>query len=193
MAHFKFRLILSDTDNMWGASEVYYFSGSTITSVLPVAEALAAARATVLIQDVRIVQGVLSDVAVSGDSLLTTNTPILGSVECLPDAAIQPWSAMNVRFEATSAHRGRKYFHGIKRVTFDGNRTYDVENDEAAAWTTFLDLVKSSSQLRCLVGESYDYLNITGYKPIALTEHKVGKSFFSLRGRRTTPAPIPAP
>ena len=186
MPDFQVTLFLTDTEGTYGWSEPYYIEATTIEVGVPAMEALITERSLVLTDFNKIVAGRISDTAVLNDSLLATNTPLDGAIVSTSITAVDPWTALMMRVESTSAHRGRHFFHGVLENTFLADRSYDPANPNNATWVDWKDYLVTNTKLRYKLAGVPTYGTLTGAILQRMVEKKVGRPFGLLRGRRPT-------
>jgi len=179
-------LFFQDLESSYGWSETYYQEHATIEDMVTSMNGRVSLRANVLVDINTMVAGRVSDTAILNDSLLLTGFPVPGQVVSTSTTAVEPWTALLVRIEATSLFRGRHFFHGILESTFIAGRTYDPANPEAADWTAFFDDILAFDRLRHIVADVPEFDVITSVIPQREVMKKVGRPFGLLRGRRPT-------
>lgn len=186
MPNFQAIIFCEDVASTYGWSEPYYMDRANAAACRTDLETLITERVKVMSSVCQVVGGRVSDVAVLNDSLLVTNTPLVGLLAGTIATTQQPWSAFNVRMEATSLYRGRHFFHGCLDNTFLDSRYYDPANPNAVAWDDWLDYLISTTLLKHKVAGVDTYSILTDAIRLREVEHKVGRPFGLLRGRRPT-------
>jgi hypothetical protein len=184
MPNFQQTLFLGDEGGTYGWSEPYYATYVDIDAAKIGLDALCTARAEVLTDLHQVVAGRVSDVDVLNDSLLAEDLPIDGAIAATSVTAVDPWTALMVRIESTSAHRGRHFFHGVLEDTFLPNRSYDPANPNNAAWVTWMTYLIDNTLLRYKLAGVPVYGVVTNAILQREVEKKVGRPFNLLRGRR---------
>lgn len=184
MPDFAATLFLGDVEGSYGWSETYYLTAVTDLVARDKLDDLCNARINVLVDVCKVESGRVSNVDIVGDSFLSTVTPLTGLIVSTHLTAVDPWSALNLRLEAGSLHRGRKFMHGVLEDTFDSDRRYNPGNPNAGAWTTWLAFLVADWKIRVGPAPAFTYEVITAALPIREVEHKVGRPFTVLRGRR---------
>lgn len=186
MATYQGTLFFTDAEGTYGFTEPYYLDALTPEAARTALDALAVARAEVLIDGCTIVAGRVSDVTITNDSLLCEDLPIDGQIVSTSITAVDPWTALMVRIESTSLHRGRHFFHGVLENTFLANRSYDPANPNNAAWVTWMTYLETNTFLRYKVAGVPTFGQVTAAILQKEVEKKVGRPFNLLRGRRPT-------
>jgi hypothetical protein len=184
MPQFAHTLFLGDVEGSYGWSESYFGQSTTDLVARDKLDDLVNARVLVLVDVCKIEAGRVSNVDIVGDSFLSTVTPLTGAITSTHLTAVDPWSALNLRLEAGSPHRGRKFLHGVLEDTFDSDRRYNPGNPNAAAWATWFAFLVADWNIRVGPAPAFTYEPITAALPIREVEHKVGRPFTVLRGRR---------
>lgn len=177
-------MFFEDVSNTYGWTEVYWLDQADTGAARAALEVLIVDRADMLSSIHQIVGGRVSDAAVLRDSLLTTNTPIVGAIAATALSATEPWTALNVRLECTAAHRGRLFMHGCLEDFFSQpDRLYDDGNANDGAVQAFMaDLLVTYR--RITVAGVPTFLPITAALPLRQVAKRVGRPFGLLVGRR---------
>jgi len=186
MPYFQAIMFCEDVLGTYGWSEPYYLNSASAAVARTDLETLIEERIKVMSDQCEIVGGRVSDVGVLNDSLLVTNTPLIGLLAATVAATQQPWSAFNCRIEAGSLYRGRHFWHGCLDSTFDDQRRYDPANPNAAAWDTWVSFVQAGTYLKHKVAGVDTYTALTDVVRLREVTHKVGRPFGLLHGRRLT-------
>jgi len=182
-------LFFGDLAQSFGWTEVYWFAESDIAGAHAKMVLLKDDRINVLPDFYGIFGGRVSDVSITGDSLLLTGGPYIGAVGPATFADVcEPWTALLTREESTSLKRGRHFIHGIMQTTFTSNRQYNTTNPEALLWDTFMSFLVANTYNRIKTAGVYGYVPITDAFPLRMVERKVGRPFGLLHGRRPTTA-----
>lgn len=187
MPNYAGTLFFTDQLNSYGWSETYFVNNVTIAGGKTVVENLVGLRSDILSANCKIQAGRISDVLITRDSLLLDGLPLSGQIVATVADTVQPWTALNIRIEATSLNRGRKFLHGVTDDIFLTDRTYNIANPHAAEFTLFFNELVASFRLRVggLLVPTYEA--ITNVIPIRETSRRVGRPFGVLVGRRATP------
>ncbi len=186
MPNFQATLFFQDEAGTLGWSEPYYLENVDVDAAKIAMDALITARAEVLCDLYSIVAGRVSDVDVLNDSLLAEDLPVEGAIVSTSATAVDPWTALMVRIESTSAYRGRHFFHGVLENTFLPSRSYDPANPNNAAWVTWQTYLITNTLLKHKAGLTTVYSIITNAILQREVMKKVGRPFNLLRGRRPT-------
>lgn len=123
------------------------------------------------------------------DSYVTVATTTQGTVSHVTHPAAGPWDAMLIRREAASNDVfGKIFMHGVQLDLFLG-RALNIGNAAYTAWLLAFSSYITALQgipalLRKVVAGTPTYPALSRAVTVRRTEHKVGRPFDGLRGRR---------
>lgn len=189
MAIYKATFVFKDNVNNVGWTESWWSNHADIYAAASAWLAAATPRLT-LLEDTCIMQAVrVSNVDHPRDSKVEIPSPNVGGVSHSSHPACGPWDALLVRRDNILWNVfGKIFMHGIQQDLFVGR---DVAVGTAPA-TAFLASLSSygtnlgliPALLRKVVGGVATYPAFTDFRAIRRTEHRVGRPFDGLRGRR---------
>jgi len=178
-------LFFQDINSSYGWTENYYYKDAAdLDAALSLLLVLIPLRVAVLTDIHNLVAGRISNVAIVNDSKLVTGLPVTGDLASTTITAVQPWSSLLTRNEASSLYRGRTFFHGVLEDTFLPGRSYDSANANNAAWQALFTEMKDRCALKHRVATVLTFTQFTAVLPMRMVERKVGRPFNLLRGRR---------
>jgi hypothetical protein len=185
-------LFFEDIVGSLGWTEVYWLHDADTDTARTHLFTLAGLRAAAMADIYQVVAGRVSDVNLLNDSFLLVGLPIVGGIASTQLSATDPWSALNLRLECTSLHRGRLYMHGCMEAFFTApDRKYNPGNANDAAVQAFIAALLTATDRRVKATPGpFAYTPITAGIPQREVPHKIGRPFGLLHGRRRT-APSP--
>jgi len=188
-ADFQGTLFFQDNNSSYGWSENYYYKDATdIADALAKLAVLIPLRLAVLTDLHNLVAGRVSQIGIMNDSKLVSGLPLTGDVASTAVTAVQPWTALLTRNEATSLYRGRTFFHGVLENTFLPGRNYDPANGLNTEWLALFQEMVDRCALRHKVAGVKVLTLFSAVFPLRQVERKVGRPFNLLHGRRKIPA-----
>lgn len=177
------------TDDNEGWSEGIYLISTSIASAQTALDAFVPLRAAFLSADASIVYARVSDVAIKGDSLLTTlSLPVLGTYAPAGSSPLEANTAVLLEIFASSILKNRVFFRGLRSDTVVGREfTPPVGfTTPVGAYLTSLMTSGLAVRHRTAIGPppTYSYTLATSANTVKATARKPGRPFGLPVGRR---------
>lgn len=190
MSTYKMTTFFQDNVNQTGWTESWWISAATGAAALTAWGPIPALRAALLMDTCQINNIRAAAVGPPRDSQFYVGTiPVVGTILHATYPACGPWDALLVRRDiSTNTLLGHIFMHGIPVGLFNG-RVYQNTVAPGIAFNTALaaygvGLIAAAALCRQFTGGTISYPALTQIAPIRRTEHKVGRPFDGLRGRR---------
>lgn len=189
MATFKVTQFFTDTSKNIGWSESWWNNQANAAAVVTAWAPIITARAALCNTNVIITGFRVSNVDKPRDSLFGGTAGTAGTMTLVAKVSTGPWDAMLVRRDiATNDLLGHVFMHSLTTTLFNG-RLLNTGNADLTAWLAALvvyqnALIAAVALCRKIVSNTPTYPNLTTLTALRLTEHKVGRPFDQLRGRR---------
>lgn len=183
----KLSMFLED-DSGAGWSDNFYVQAADLTGARTVLDSVIPDFMAMRPDTVRMTWARASDVAVRGDSLLSTVPfPVVGTYT-LPAGAqqMEPGTAMLIQLFASATAKGHWFFRGGPNSILSG-RDYVTGTTWDGTFTTILADIEANFLVRrknATPPPTFNYLPITGVTVQRGTTRKVGRPFGLPRGRR---------
>jgi len=177
------------TDDNEGWSEGFYMIATNIAAAQTQLDTLVSQRTGFLSADSSIIYARVSDVAIKGDSLLTTITlPAVGGYAPAGTSALEANSALMVELFASSVLKNRIFLRGMRSDTIIG-RSYEPPTGfltDLNTWITAMLAAGVAVRHRTAIGPppTYSYTSVTSISAVKATARKPGRPFGLVVGRR---------
>lgn len=172
----------------YGWSETYYWGGDAegLDTTNTEAAAMSTLRQAILVDSCEVMAWRISNVDVTGDSVLGAPTVGTGTIDSTMHLPVDPWSCLLLRMEAGSTKRGRKFLHGVPEDFFTAAQLYDGANALNAAVLAFRNHLKNTSyKLQVRTAGVRSYPAITNTTPQRKAFHQIGRPSGGYRGRHS--------
>lgn len=189
MADFQGTFFFRDTGRSFGWTESYYLTSTNHNTAATTLGLLATDRLAFMDPGNYLDQIRVSDINIERDSVLVLSSPRPGTATIAAGVkGTDPWTALMFRVESGFAYRGRKYCHGCLNDIALSSRAYDGTNPNDAAVQSYIANLVGNFKLKTkdTVGPPvvHNLQVISQVLPQRLVEHRVGRPFGLLVGRR---------
>lgn len=186
MPNYRLNFIFTNNLNRAGWAETWYAEAADHAEAQGKMDAYVPLRSDLMTENTVLAHGRASNVDPPRDSLIKEyNTP--GTIDPVTHPPVTIWDALLVRKDrAEFTNQGRVFLHDVPQDVFLGrdlNPTVPAYFATAlAAWVA--GVVAQGFQFRITTGFGFGYISIAFMTALRLTEHRVGRPFDVLRGRR---------
>jgi hypothetical protein len=186
----KGTFFISDLTNNVGWTESWYFNQASTASALSSLGTLIGPRVALLMDTCQIIAARVVTVGPPRDSLFaSTGIPANGTILHATYPAAGPWDCLLCRKDSTDGTYFNKIFmHGVPVGIFNGRYYQDSVAPGVAFQTSLTAYLTAAVAAGALVrkgpASAPVTANIAVLIPIRRTEHRLGRPFDELRGRR---------
>lgn len=184
----------------WGAQKTgwtmnLYKEAADYTDVKTAWDDLMTVFTPIIMDEVQVTALRISDVQIPGDAYTPSVAGLFGAVDGTTHPPCAPWDALLIKTE-TGDHerRAHLFVHGVPVDYFLPGRLYNISNWNATAVSAFMSqLVTDEWRFRSKKADDTApvYAIIEAREALRRTEHRVGRPFSLLVGRRRRRAPAP--
>lgn len=190
MATYRITMFFQDNVNVTGWTENWWVNAANGPAALTAFSGVYTSRVALLMDTCQMTTARASNVDHPRDSdYLNVGIPVLGTIAHATYPAAGPWDALLVRRDvSTNDLIGHIFMHGVPAGIFTG-RIWQVTVAPGITFAANLtnyqtSLVSASALLRKGPATAYTYPPCTVILGLRRTQHKVGRPFDQLRGRR---------